>query len=109
MIAGHSLLLEGVASRLLDLTEDVELHTFDPQALDLLKVVAGSKPEVVLLDEQDPLVRERCALADLLRELPEARILLLNSERSDLQIITNRRIRIENSEALLDHILQPLA
>lgn len=108
LIAGQSLLIEGVASRLLDHAGEVDLHTFDPEESDLLASVANLEPQVVLLDEQDPFVRERCPLAELMRALPNSRILLLNSERSDLQVITNHRLGIEDSDALLHQILAPL-
>ena len=105
MIAGRSLLVQGMASRWPNRDEEYKLQVLNPEDEDWKNELAEAKPNVIVMDAHDPGVQRICPLAELIWDLPEVTMMLLHSEHSDLQIISSKRIPIKNSEALLRQIM----
>ncbi len=64
------------------------------------------KPAVAILDAQDPELRKSLHVQDLLRSVPGLRVILLDSQQEDLQILTGEYRRAGRMEDLLDLILE---
>lgn len=105
LISGQSLLVEGVASRLKTEPSKVMSKVFSPVQDDIDDQLVDLQPDVVIVDSRDPDVRRSCALYDLVQLLPNAKFLVLDSEKSELQIVTSQRQPIANAQALLEQVL----
>lgn len=105
LISGQSLLVDGVASRLKAQPGKVQPTVFSPVQDDLHDQLLALEPDVIILDARDPGVRENCPLYDLVQLLPEVKFLVLDSERSHLQVVTNRREPIADAQELLEQVL----
>jgi hypothetical protein len=109
MIAGQSLLVQGMASRLPNKAEGFDLQVLNPEDEDWKGQLIQAKPNVVVMDALDPHIRDICPLTDIIWDLPGVTIMLLNSEFSEIQVINSNRIPISDSQALLDQILTPIS
>lgn len=106
LLSGQSLLIEGVASRLQAHLDKVLPELLHPEEQGLRARLSSLQPEAIIVDARDPAVRKQATLYDLLKLLPEATIMVLDSEHSELQIVKSRREPISDSEALLEQILR---
>ncbi len=107
MIAGQSLLVQGMANRLPGNNEGYDLKVINPQEEDWKQELTEVSPHVIVLDAKDPHIQQICPLTDLIWSMPDTTVMLLNSEFSELQVISSRRFPIADSEALLERILAP--
>ncbi|MDX1599971.1 MAG: hypothetical protein R3191_00495 [Anaerolineales bacterium] len=106
LLSGQSLLVEGVASRLQAHVDKVLPEVLHPEEEGLRARLSSLQPEAIIVDARDPAVRGRSTLYELLELLPEATVMMLDSERSELQIVKSRRESITDTEALLEQILR---
>lgn len=100
--------MEGVASRLGDHADRIQLVTVSPQEEDLIGRLVAVQPDAIILDASDPDGGGACPMMEMLRRIPEARIILLDTERSDFQVIRSQRRPIDSTEALVDEMLEVL-
>jgi DNA-binding NarL/FixJ family response regulator len=105
LIAGQSLLLNGMASRLHNHAEQIDVELFDPNDESLIRQLQASPPSIIVMDAHDPELGNAPRLTDLFRLLPSVQVMMLTSERSDLHIISSRHIDIHDSEALFEQIM----
>lgn len=107
MLTGQSLLVQGMASRLLSQPDKFEVFVLHADGGDCRPSLREAKPNVIVMDTSDPDIRGFCLLADMIWEMPEATFLLMNSESSHLQVISSQRFPISDSQALLDEMMAP--
>lgn len=108
LISGQSLLVEGVASRLRSHRDRVMSNVLSPDGEEMLASLRTLQPDVVIFDSLDAAARDAFALLDLLRLLPQAKVLVLDSERSELQIVSSQTRAISDAAALLEQVLEML-
>ncbi len=106
ILTGHSLFADGAASRMRQHARDVEIRVIDPATGDVLHMLREFKPAAAILDAQDPELRKSLPIQDLLRTVPDLRVILLDSQQEDLQILTGEYRRAGKMEDLLDLILE---
>lgn len=109
MIAGQSLLVQGIASRLPGQSEEFDLEVLNPQNKDWKEALFRVSPNIIVLDALDPQAQEVCPLADIIWDLPDTVIMLVNSEFSELQVVSSQRFPIEDAQGLIDQILAPFS
>ncbi len=89
ILSGHSLFTEGVASRLREHIDQLELKVIDPRGTDALGQIKMYQPSAVILDSADPEVAELCPLNEILMTVPEVKVVRLDSRRAQFQVVTS--------------------
>ncbi len=108
ILSGYSLFAEGVASRLRRYLQLVEFKILDPRQPDAMAQIAAAQPAVVILDSADTGVAQFCSLSNLLLEFPKLRIICLDSQHEQIQVVTSVQHTMANVRDLVGVIDQPL-
>lgn len=90
VLSGHSLFADGTASRLEQYSGDLETVILDPAQPDIVKQLLEFKPAVAFIDPKDPHLCETASLAVIFQALPDLRVVMLDSQSADIQILSSR-------------------
>ena len=107
ILSDHSLFAEGVASRLRQYPERVEIHFVDPQQADYLDQIKENRPCAVIIDAADADRSQCCLLCDLLMALTNVTIIRLEVQHKDIQIVTSSQHHLAEVVDILDIVEQP--
>lgn len=91
ILSSHSLFAEGVANRLRQHLQQVELEIINSQQPDVMAQLVTAKPSIVILDITDPGVTQRCSLSKLLLSLPELKVIRLDLGQEQAQVVTSEQ------------------
>ncbi len=103
VLSNRSLFAEGVASRLQNYPDRVEVKYLAPEQSDTLEQLKALQPSVVILDATEENILH-CSLNAIFAELPTLKIVRLNSQREQVQIVTSERHSASVVHELLDII-----
>ena len=109
ILSGHTLFTEGIAARLRKHEDWLDLHMVDADRGDALQQVVAAKPSAVILDADDPQVSRHCSLNQLFMALPEVRVVRLDPERDQIQLLTSEQRLAVDIADLIDVIQPPRA
>jgi len=107
ILSGHSLFAEGIASRLQQYAEQVEVVFVDPGQEDYLDQVADLKPSTVFIDAQDTKTNQCCLLCELLIAFPDIALVRLTVDQKDVQVITSQKQCFGEVQDLIEILLPP--
>jgi DNA-binding NarL/FixJ family response regulator len=102
ILSGHSLFAEGVASRLRQYPQRVDVRFVDPQQLDYVDQITNIQPSAVIVDAADTYTTQCCVLCDLLSALENVTIVRLEAQQKDIRIITSVRQQFAEVRDILD-------
>lgn len=91
ILSGQSLFAEGIASRLQRYRQLVELEIVAPGQPDAVAQIAAAHPSTVILDVTDPGATQFCSLSELLLSQPRIRIICLDPQQEQIQIVTSEQ------------------
>jgi DNA-binding NarL/FixJ family response regulator len=101
ILSGHSLFTEGVASRLRQHSEEIDLHTIDARQSSALSDMIALQPSTIILDATDPEVEQLCPLNRVLEALPSLKVIRLDPQQDHIQVVTSeQRIAADISELI---------
>ena len=106
ILSGHTLFTEGVAARLRKHEDWLDLHVVDADRGDALQQVVSAKPSAVILDADDPQVTRHCSISELFQALPNVRVVRLDPERDQIQLLTSEHRLAADITDLID-VIQP--
>ena len=106
ILSGHTLFTEGVASRLRQYPERVDVCFVDPQQPDYLEKIASIKPSAVIMNAADTETTSCCILCDLLTALRSVTVVRLDVQQKDIQLITSAQQQFNEVRDILDIIDQ---
>jgi DNA-binding NarL/FixJ family response regulator len=106
ILSGHSLFTEGVAARLRKHGDRLDLHVVDADRADALEQVVSARPSTVILDADNARMSPHCSLSQLFLALPELRVVRLDPERDQIQLLTSEQ-RLAVDIADLISVIQP--
>lgn len=106
ILSNHSLFAEGVASRLLQYPERVDVCFVDPQQADYLEKIKENRPSAVIIDAADTHRSQCCLLCDLLMALANVTIIRLEVQHKDIQVVTSSQHPLTEVKDILDIIEQ---
>jgi DNA-binding NarL/FixJ family response regulator len=106
ILSGKTLFTEGVAARLRTHEDWLDLHVVDADRGDALEQVVSARPSAVILDADDPQVTRHCSINELFQALPEVRVVRLDPERDQIQLLTSEQ-RLAAGFADLISVIQP--
>lgn len=89
ILSGRSLFAEGVSSRLHQHESRLALHTVDSRLEDAFDQVVAARPAVVIVDAMDPDVTLHCSLTQLLMLVPSLKIIRLDPQLPQVQVLTS--------------------
>jgi DNA-binding NarL/FixJ family response regulator len=106
ILSVHSLFTEGVASRLRQYPERVDVRFVDPQQPDYIEQIAGIQPSAVIMDAAETETPCCCMLCDLLSALKNVTIVRLDVQQNDIQLITSVQQRFNEVRDIVEIIEQ---
>ncbi len=104
ILSNHTLFAEGVASRLRQYPERVDVSFVDPQQADYLEQIKKKYPSAVIMDATDTDSSQCCLLCDLLSALENVTIVRLDVQQKDIRVITSMQHRFNEVRDILDII-----
>ena len=105
ILSGQSLFAEGVASRLRQHLDRLELVTIDSRESDALQQVLDARPSTLILDAADVMdVTRNCPLGDLIRTLQSFKIIRLDSQQQEIRIVTSEQRLADEVNDLIELI-----
>ncbi len=104
ILSSRSLFAEGVAARLRRSLAQDELLTIDARQDDALGQVVAARPVAVVLDATDPDVTRHCPLGALLTALPSLKIIRLDPEQDQIQVVTSEQREAGHMQDLIEVI-----
>jgi len=107
ILSGHSLFAEGVASQLRQHPQELELEfeIVDIRQSDVLAQIVAARPYAVILDTTDSEVARLGLMSRLPLELPDLKIVCLDSQQKHIQVVTSEQLPADQVRDLLDVIL----
>lgn len=106
ILSGHSLFTEGVAARLRQHADAFEVHVVEAEADAALDRVVAARPGAVILEAGDTGAARSFSLSQLFQALPEVRIVRLDPERNQMQLLTSEQVLAAEFTDLIS-VLQP--
>ncbi len=107
ILSGHSLFAEGIASRLRQHPEALDLHIVDPHVPGAIDQVAAAHPSAVIVDATDLEAEQLCPLSSLLVQLPALKVIRLDPQRNQIQVVTSAERIVTEVRDLLEVIDAP--
>lgn len=104
ILSGHSLFAEGTASSLRQKATALTIEVIDPREPDVLFQIQKHQPDTVILDGGDATLRTNCPLDAMLRTVPNLRIILLDLDSEQIQIVTGENHTAESAADLIEAI-----
>jgi galactitol-specific phosphotransferase system IIC component len=109
ILSNQTLLVEGVITRLQQHEKRVELHVVDLKQPDLLDKITEVQPTAIILDAKDQLVSQAIPLDRLLRDLPTLKVIRLDAQRLQTQLIRSEQYWVTEVCDLLELIEPTIA
>jgi DNA-binding NarL/FixJ family response regulator len=107
VLTAPSLFTEGIATRLREHTDRIELEVVDSRNDDALATAIAARPEVVLLEACDRNADTHCPLDDLLAAVPSVKVIRLDPSRDQIQVVTSEQRTVRDPMDLIGIVLPP--
>jgi DNA polymerase/3'-5' exonuclease PolX len=104
ILTAHSLLADGLISRLHDYPEAAELKVFNGQEPDVLNQLIAFKPQVLILEEEETQSSNTVSLKQILAILPTLLVIYLHLGRPEVQVIQSEQCPAPGVKELLEII-----
>lgn len=104
ILSSRSLFVEGVATRLRQHLAEQDVVTVDARQADVLKSVVAAQPSVVILDATDVEAAQACSVGDLLKALPSLKIIRLDPQQKQIQVVVSEQRVVHEVRDLIDVI-----
>jgi hypothetical protein len=102
ILSSHSLFIEGVASRLRQYPQRVDVQFVDPQQPDFIPQIKSIRPAVILVHSTDPEDEQPRLFCDLLTVLSNVTIIRLGAKHKEAQIVTSTKRKINEVRDIID-------
>jgi hypothetical protein len=104
ILSGRSIFAEGVASRLQQNTDELEIKVVDIRVPDALEGVVGTQPSTVIFDVTDSEIADEDWLSRLLTALPMLQIVSIDPLHNQIQVVTSEQRPMGQVHELVDVI-----
>jgi hypothetical protein len=106
ILTGHSLLADGLISRLREYAEQLELQVFDIEQANVLSQITAFHPLALILEENKSGQAESCSLKSILTALPNTLVIYLGLGDDDIHVIQSEQHHAGGVQELLE-IIRP--
>jgi len=107
VLSTRSLFAEGIASQLRRHLDTIDLRSVDCQQRDAMAQIAAFQPAVVIVDASDPDIDARCPLSDLLQTFPSLKVIRVDPQDQQVQVLTSERRTAGTVDDLVGLIAEP--
>ena len=107
VLTAPSLFTEGIATRLSEHADQIELEVVDSRNAEALAKAIAARPAVVLLEARDSNAASPCLLEDLLGAVPSVKIIRLDPSRDQIQVVTSEQRTVSDPIDLIGMVLPP--
>lgn len=107
MLSTPSLFTEGIANRLGQHLDQVELLVVDSRDPDAVARTLAAKPDVILFEAQDGNVECACPLIHLLAAAPLVRVIRLDAGNEQVRLLTSEQKAVSEPMDLINTVLTP--
>lgn len=108
ILSGHSLFAEGIARRLRQYLQLVDLQILDPRRADVMTQISAVRPSILILDVTDSKVAQHCPLGRLLFSFPEITVICLDPQQNQIQVVTGEKRKVDEVRDLAEVIEQSI-
>ena len=91
ILSRHSLLIEGIATRLRQMPDRVEVFFVDPEQGNYIEQISACQPIVILMDAFYPQNKQYCLLGELLLTFPSITLLRFTVDQTNVQVVTSQK------------------
>ncbi len=102
ILSNHSLFAEGIARRLQQFPQQIEVCLVNPFDADAAARIHQCAPSAVITDAHDPEALQLCSLSELMFSNPALKILRLNSQQDTIQVVSSENLPVGKIEDLVD-------
>ncbi len=106
ILSDKSLFIEGVASRLQQYLQQMTIQFIDPRQPDVITKLIEAQPSIVLIDSTGSKKAQWCSLHNLIFLLPSLKIIHLDLQQKQVQVITSKQYLVKEVRDLLGVIEQ---
>lgn len=107
VLSSRTLYAEGVMSRLKQHAGELELQMVDARLPDALAQIVSIAPSTIIIDATDAEANQHCPLDQLLKALPELKVICLDPQNQGLQVVTSQQHHAKEIQDLIAIINQP--
>ncbi len=104
ILAHHSLLSGGIASKLSEYKETLSVHTMDWSAPDIYQRLQNESPDVIILDAGDSNICQKTPIPQLLAAVPNAKIIRLGLESDQVTVFSSIERKVDHATDLVQLI-----
>lgn len=105
VLTAHSMFTEGIASRLRKHPDQIDVQMVDSREPDCLARALAARPSVILFEADDENVHSHCPLDRLLEVAPEVKVIQLDRDQDQIQVITGELRIVKRPSDLVDMLL----
>ena len=91
VLSTRTLYVEGVLRRLQEQSEQIDTRVVDARQPDALGTIAAANPSAIIFDTSDEHSNLHCPLNEILRLVPEAKIISLDPGEGGFQVVTSQQ------------------
>jgi hypothetical protein len=107
VLAAPSLFTEGIAARLGQHADRIDLSIVDSRDTDAVARSIAARPAVVLLEAQDENVEGPCSLMDLMAAVPDIKLIRLDPSHDQVQVVISEQVTVREPMDLISLVLSP--
>ena len=104
ILSGRSIFAEGVANRLRQNLDELEIKVIDIRELEALEGVVAIRPSTVIFDATDAEITDGDWLSRLLTALPMLQIVSIDPLKDQIQVVTSEQRPMGQVHQLVDII-----
>jgi hypothetical protein len=105
MLRAPSLLSEGIAARLGQHLDQLDLEVVDTSDAEGVARAVASRPQVVLFEARDTHIESPCPLSELLAAASPVRLIRLDADHDQIQLVTSEVRDVSRPGELLSLVL----
>ena len=105
VLATPSLFTEGIARRLGEHADQIELMVVDSREADAMARTMAARPTVILFEARDGNVEHPCPLGQLLETTPMVRLIRLDPSQDQIQVVTSEQRTVREPIDLISTVL----
>ncbi len=105
ILAHHSLLSGGIASKLSEFSDTLTVRTLDWISTDVFQALKQASPDVIILDAGDSNISQTTPIPHLLEAAPRSKIIRLDLGSDQVTVFSSIERKVEHATDLV-HLIQ---
>ena len=104
ILAHHSLLSGGIASKLSEYTGLLQVRLIDSDMDDIMGALKSQPPAVIIMDAGDSTVCQKLPIGKLLEWAPQAKVIRLDLGSDRVRVFSSTELQVNHAGELVDLI-----